>query len=396
LQPDDMGERFIIHLNVADFAVAVERLTDPRFRTRPLVIASQGARAVVYDMSEEAFQDGVRKHMALSLALRRCRDACVVSPHFHRYETAMKELVRCALPYSPLIEMTDYNGHLFVDATGTGKLFGPAPDVAQRIRKEVRQRIGVDPIWAVAPNKLTAKVATRLVKPVGEYIIGAGDESAFLRPVALCLIPGIEPDDLNRFYAFNLTCAGQAGAWSLDQLDTVFAKRAPFIHDIVRGIDPSPVAAIGDKPPKISLDHEFAEDTNDPAVVEGWLYRLTEQAGADLRRQMLAVRRTGIMIGYSDGVRIIRQARVQPPTANNFFLFAAAKTALTHAWTRRVRIRNIRLIFDRLTYPPAQLSLFPDKKEKSAHNLISTMDAIRRRFGHSAISLGRTLAVSPP
>ncbi len=392
-----MGERFIIHLNVADFAVAVERLADSRLRDRPVVIAPQGTgRAAVYDMSEEAYQNGVRKHMPLSRALGRCRDASVVTPHFQRYENAMKELVRCALPYSPLIEATDHNGHLFVDATGTGKLFGPAPDVAWRIRKEVRLRLGTDPTWAVAPNKLTAKVATRLVKPLGEYIVGAGDETQFLRPVALCLIPGIESDDLNRFSALNLTRAGHVEPWSLNQLDVVFAKRASFIYNIVRGIDSSPVAPIGGKSLKISLDHEFAEDANDPSVVEGCLYRLVEQAGANLRQQMLAARRIGIVIAYSDGVRIVRQAAVQPATANDFFLFAAAKIALTRAWTRRVRIRHLRLIFDRLTYPPAQLSLFPDKKEKSAHNLMTALDAIRQRFGHSAIAVGRTLAVSPP
>ena len=131
-----MRERFIIHLNVADFAVAIERLTDSRLRERPVIVAPQGAvRAAVYDMSEEAYQNGVRKQMPLKRALRRCWDACVVAPHVNRYENAMKALVRCALPYSPLVEMADHNGHLFVDATGTGQLFGPPPDVAWRIRK---------------------------------------------------------------------------------------------------------------------------------------------------------------------------------------------------------------------------------------------------------------------
>ena len=52
-------DRAIIHLNVADFAVAVERAIDRRLAGRPVVIAPQGAaRAAVYDMSEEAYRAG--------------------------------------------------------------------------------------------------------------------------------------------------------------------------------------------------------------------------------------------------------------------------------------------------------------------------------------------------
>ena len=91
-------ERSIIHLNVADFAVAVERSLDPRLQDRPVVIAPEGAvRAAVYDMSEEAYQCGVRKGMALRRALRCCRDIHVLPPHPDRYEQAMRDLLRQTL-----------------------------------------------------------------------------------------------------------------------------------------------------------------------------------------------------------------------------------------------------------------------------------------------------------
>ncbi|MGD0094411.1 MAG: hypothetical protein ABSE73_31270, partial [Planctomycetota bacterium] len=65
------AERSIIHLNVADFAVAVERILDSRLRGRPVLIAPAGlARAAVYDMSEEAYRAGVRKGMDLARARR--------------------------------------------------------------------------------------------------------------------------------------------------------------------------------------------------------------------------------------------------------------------------------------------------------------------------------------
>ena len=392
-----MHERSIIHLNVADFAVAVERVVDSRLRERPVIIAPEGAaRAAVYDMSDEAYRNGVRKGMALRKALRNCRDAAVLPPHTDRYERAMNELFRRALPYSPLIEVTDHNGHLFIDASGTGRLFGPPPDVAFKIHKTVRADLNFDPIWSVAPNKLVAKVATRMVKPTGEYIVSAGEEEAFLRPLPIHMIPGIEQEDLKRFREFNLTSVHHVADLSIGQLDVVFGKRCHSLYEAVRGIDPSPVRPAGQKQPIIRADHEFGNDTNDVPMVEGALYRLIEQTGADLRKRRLATKRLRIVLDYSDGGRTIRQALAKPPSANDIRLFSVAKVALERAWTRRVRIRHMRLVCDRLTYPPAQMELFAEHKAKkeTPENLVIALDAIRRRFGPNALRLGRTLQVA--
>jgi DNA polymerase-4 len=389
-----MRERSIIHINVADFPVAVERLVDSRLRGRPVIIAPGGmARAAVYDMSEESYQSGVRKGMILGRALRCCRDAVVLPPHPARYERAMTRLVKHALPFSPLIEMTDHNGHLFVDVTRTRRLFGPPPDVAWRIRKAVRADMGFDPIWSVAPNKLIAKVATRMVKPAGEYVIGAGEEQDFLRPVPVHLIPGIEGEDLKRFLEFNLTRAGHVANLSMEQLNIMFGSRSSSLYHAVRGIDPSPVLPVGQKLPVVVADHEFADNTNHAAVVEGTLYGLAERAGADLRKQRLTPRRIKILLDYSDGRRVARQAVANPATANDFRLFVLAKIALERAWTRRVGIRHLRLICDRLTYPPAQMALFAeDEKENNmSDTLIFALDRIRHRFGFNAIRMGRRL-----
>ncbi len=390
-----MDARAIIHLNVADFAVAVERVLDPRLRGRPVVIAPEGAnRATVFDMSDESFQHGIRKGMALARARRLCRDAMVIAPHADRYEQAMRDLLACALPYSPLIEMTDNNGHLFVDATGTHRLFGPAYDVAWRIRKAMRGALGLDPIWSVAANKLLAKVATRVVKPVGEYILEEGQEQAFLAPLPVTLVPGLDEDDLARLREFRLARVGQVLAWTLPQLEVVFPGRGPVVYESVRGIDPSPVLPVGHERPEIALDHDFGNDSNDVATLHAALFSLIEVGGRKLRQRRLAAQRLGIVLDYSDGMRTIRQGALAPAAANDRGLFEAAKRVLDRAWTRRVRIRHLRLCLSRLTFPPAQLDLFEDRRpsKHGSHpeddRLMQSLDAIRGKFGVTAIHFG--------
>jgi DNA polymerase-4 len=388
-------ERSIIHLNVADFAVAVERAVDCRLKDRPVIIAPEGAaRAAVYDMSEEAYRNGIRKGMALRRAVRLCQDAKILAPHPDRYEHAMRSLLKQTLPYSPLIETGEADGHLFMDVSGTARLFGLPRDLAWRLRRQVKNHLGLDPIWSVAPNKLVAKVATRLVKPDGEYIVDAGEEEALLAPLPINLVPGIENDDLLRLREFNLSRVSQFTALSLEQLQIPFGARALFLYETARGIDPSPVLPIGQKPPKVIADHEFGNDTNDRSSLESVLYRLVEQIGDQLRRRRRAARRVAVILDYSDGMRCARQLAARPATANDLTLFQLARRTLRLAWTRRVRLRHVRLICDRLIFPPAQLELFADEQAETRKrdHLIVAIDSIRHRFGSEALQLGRTMA----
>jgi DNA polymerase-4 len=387
-------DRSIIHLNIADFAVAVERRVDPGLAGRPLIIAPEGAlRAAVYDMSEEAYQAGVRKGMPLRRAARLCRDARILTPHPARYEQAMGDLLRQTLPYSPLVEPGERDGHLFVDATGTSRLFGPPVDVAWRMRRQARRQLGLDPIWSLAANKLVAKVASRLVKPLGEYIVAPGDEAAFLAPLPIWLIPGIEGPDLQCLLALNLSHVHQAARLTPDQLEVAVGSRAAFVSKALNGLDSAPVLPAGRQPPRVALAHTFGTDSHSPAVIEGVLYGLVETAGRRLRDQGRVARRVCVGVDYSDGRRRARQIRVEPPTANDLVLFPFARRALNLAWTRRVRIRHLRLTCDRLAFPPAQLPLFEGEQRVTARQqqLIATLDRVRDRFGAQVVQMGRTV-----
>ncbi len=384
-------DRNIIHINVADFAVAVERRLDRRLAERPLVIAPEGAaRATVYDMSEEAYQAGVRKGISLRRAVRLCRDLVIRSPQPARYEQAMCSLLHQALPYSPLIEPGDHDGHLFVDVTGTSRLFGPPVDVAWRLRRQTRKELGFDPIWALAANKLIAKVASRLVKPQGEYIVAPGDEEAFLAPLPVWLVPGVEGPDLARLRELNLTRVHQVTGLGPAHLEVALGRRAGDIDAALRGIDTAPVLSVDQKPPRVVLDHTFGTDVHTYAAMEGRLYALVETAGRRLRQQGRAARRIVVAADYSDGRRCVRQLRMEPPTANDLVLFPAARRALRLAVTRRTRVRHLRLICDRLVFPPAQLPIFQDERRIALRqsSLIAVMDKVRDRFGGQAVRMG--------
>jgi len=386
-------DRAVIHLNVADFAVSVERLIDAQLRGRPVIVAPGDTRAAVYDMSDEAFRAGVRKGMSLARAVRICRRAVVLPPRPSRYEQAMTAVCRLARPFSPLIESGGNDGHLFVDVTASGRYLGPPVDMAWRMQREIRRRLDLDPIWAVASNKLTAKAATRTVKPAGEAIVGGGEEADFLAPLPLGLLPGITPSDLVRFRDFNFDRVADAQALDADQMQVAFGRRGRIFHDLVRGVDPSPVAHMNQRPPRVAAAHAFGGDTNDDRILDAALYGLVETAGTALRERRMTARRIGVILDYADGVRCARRQASAVGTADDPALYALARGAFGLARIRRVRICHMSLVCDRLVFPSGQMSLFDDGGSLRQARLGAALDAIRRRFGRDAVRMGRTLPV---
>ncbi|MFW5901568.1 MAG: hypothetical protein ACOCTS_00860, partial [Thermodesulfobacteriota bacterium] len=66
---------------------------------------------------------------------------------------------------------------------------------------------------------------------------------------------------------------------------------------------------------------------------------------------------------------------------------------LDKAWTRRVRLRRLRLTCPKPVAPQAQMMLFPQSQEGSENReaVIHAVDRIRERFGQEAVRMGRML-----
>lgn len=383
-------ERRIIHLNIADFSVAVERLLDSSLKSRPLIIADPSPRAVVHDMSDEAYLEGVRKGMLLNTARQRCRAALVLPPRPEQYRKALNRCLEQALHYTPLVERSSGNGHLYLDVTGTHRLFGPPPDIGWRLRNTLRRDLGLDPIWSIASNKLVAKVASRLVKPRGEYIVGGGEESSFLAPLPLDLLPGIAQVDLIRLRHVNIRQVYQVTALSAQELSVLCDHRARLLYQVVRGIDPSPVQPSGPPGSEFAYQHTFSPDTNQEAVVRAALITLAQQAGYGLRRSQLGCRRVGVALLYTDGITVTRQAVTKTPANDDPALQQLALTALYRGWHRRVRLRQISIACSLVQHPVQQLSLFAavDPRLQKNKRLSEAFDAIRARCGQDKILRG--------
>lgn len=380
--------RAILHLWIPAFAVAVEQVVQPRLAGRPVAVAPPTARAPVLEVSAEARAAGVRRGIPAAQAVRLCRDLIVLDPHPELYARATGALERVLDRFSPLVE-PHRGGRVWLDATGTVRLFGLPRDLALRIAREVPRELRLAPRLGLSVNKLCSGVAARLVPP-REHLIAVpeGAESSFLAPHPLGMLPGVDLPTRRTLGELGLRSIGQLAAVPPAELAAVLGPAGRTLSERARGVDNTPVV-----PPRrgheLRAVQTLPEDTEDPRRLAAVLGEAAARLGRDLRAGGRVAGRLAVWLRYADGRGASGSARLPAPTDLDLTLHRLAAGVLERIFTRRVRVRAVTLILDRLAFSPRQPGLF-DAGGVPRHEarLIAALDHLRRRYGAGIVRFG--------
>jgi len=391
--------RSVLHVDIAVFAIAVERVVDPGLRGRPVVVAPPGsARAPVLVASAEAAREGIRAGMSVSEARRRCPLLIVLPVNEPLYRRAAAAVLALLGNYSPLVEPAAF-GQIFLDLTGTARLFGAANDTAARVRKEIDGRLRLRSTAGVATNKLVSRVAARVIRPDGLCDVFPGAEAPFLAPLPVGVLPEARGDARASLEDLAVTRVRDLLALSLPQIRIALGRHGDRLHRQAQGIDESPVRS-PETIPEVTEEAILPEDSNEEPVLLQALQRLCERAGARLRRLRATPGRLRVSVRHAGGIEARREIRPAVPTAADLLLFREARALLHLARTRRERVRRLELRCTGLVTSPRQLVLFgPERLDGgpgagrigAAETLAEAIDRIRIRFGSGTVVSGRLL-----
>ncbi len=382
-------ERTILHINVAHFHVAVACVQSPKLGGYPIAVRAPGSRRIVLDVSSEAWGAGVCRGMTFEAARRICPDLVLLDPAPSICERIEKTLFDQACCLSPLVERAG-PGHLFVDLTGTQRLFGGAADVADRMRTSIREACHIEPVVGIAASRLVSKIATRVIKPRGLCTVIPGCEEEFMAPLPLTFLPGLEMRQLEQLLQFNLHLIRDLTRIPAKTLATALGPAAFGISRQARGIDQTPVRGCGESAPSVVETVTLAEPTNDDTLLAGALFHLVAQACAKVRATGLAVGKVALTIRYADSAPASRSMVLMPPVSGDLGLYEQCAQLLKKTFTRRVRLTDLTLECAELTFPYGQIDLFA-RAEREEH-LMSALDTIRGNYGRAAIRFwGREL-----
>jgi DNA polymerase-4 len=376
------GQATILHADLDAFYASVEQRDNPRLRGRPVIVGG----GVVLAASYEAKACGVRTAMGGSQARRACPQAIVVAPRFEAYSQASKAVFAIFEEVAPVVEALSID-EAFMDVRGLGHISGTPVQIAAKMRRTVRDEIGLPITVGVARTKFLAKVASAVAKPDGLLLVEPDGELAFLHPLAVERLWGVGRVTAAKLRARGITTVAQVADCSEYQLTGLLGRASGrHLHALAHNRDPRPVEArrrrrsIGAQR-ALGL-RRFRRDELSATLI-GLVDRVTRR----LRTAKRTCRTVVLRMRFGDYARPTRSYTMAEPTHETQTILAVAHGLLALCEPTIDR-RGLTLIGVALTNLEStqgvQLTL-PFARDPE---LDATLDRIRDRFGSSAIARG--------
>ncbi|KAK3035721.1 hypothetical protein RJ639_033423, partial [Escallonia herrerae] len=160
--------RLWLHVDMDAFYAAVETLSNPLLRGKPMAV---GSMSMISTANYEARRFGVRAAMPGFIARKLCPELIFVPTDFKKY-THYSDLTRKVFHrYDPLFIASSLD-EAYLDITNICKERGiTSGEVAEELRASVNQETGLTCSAGVAPNRLLAKVCSDINKPNGQFVL---------------------------------------------------------------------------------------------------------------------------------------------------------------------------------------------------------------------------------
>ena len=380
----------IAHMDCDAFYASVEKRENPELADRPLIIGG-GRRGVVSTACYVARIRGVRSAMPMFKALELCPDAVVLKPRMELYAEVSRAIRAMMTELTPAVEPLSLD-EAFLDLSGTERLHGQPPAVMlARLVRRMKEELGVTGSVGLSHNKFLAKVASDLDKPHGFSVIGRAETLDFLRDRPVRLIWGVGEAGQEALARAGIHRFGDLRRWEKPALEARFGSMGGRLWHLARGEDARRVSA--DAPVKsISNETTFGEDTADPDLLDGHLWRMSEKVSDRAKAKGLAGRVITLKLKRADFRTVTRRQSLRDATQLADRIYRTARGLLDAAGAEG----PFRLLGVGLS------ELCPAEEAERSGDLLDPQaarrgqaeraaDTIRARFGPDAILKGRSL-----
>ncbi|MDF0603881.1 DNA polymerase IV [Psychromarinibacter sp. C21-152] len=380
----------IAHMDCDAFYASVEKRDNPELRDKPVIIGG-GKRGVVSTACYIARIKGVRSAMPMFQALKLCPEAVVLKGRMETYVEVSRQVRAMMEELTPSIEPLSLD-EAFLDLTGTARLHGQPPAVMlARLTRRMKAELGITGSIGLSHNKFLAKVASDLDKPHGFAVIGRAETEAFLAPKPVRLIWGIGPAAQESLEAAGIRTFADLKRWEKDQLIARFGAMGDRLYHLARGEDRRRVTR--DAPVKsISNETTFGEDTADPDILDGHIWRLAEKVSDRAKAKGQAGRVVTLKLKRANHRLLTRQSRLPDATQMADRIYRTARE-LFEIVGPEGPYRLLGVGISQLTGAEAadRAGDLLDPHALQRAQAERATDAIRERFGPDAIVKGRSL-----
>ena len=401
-------KRSILHIDMDAFFASVERLLDPSLEGRPVIVGGDPSqRGVVSAASYEARVFGVHSAMPLATAGKLCPDGVYLPGNFKAYSYFSRCVRDILEEYTPLVEPAGID-EAYLDLTGSRLAFGEPHEVAQDIRRRIREEVGLPASGGLSTAKVVSKVASAAAKPDGFIDVRPGQELEFLSPLPVESLPGVGPVCRKVLADMGIRKVRDLILLPPEALESVLGSWGRVLHEYARGVDHRRLDIEGRAPKSVSREVTYETDTIDYGLVRSTLLLLSEKCCLALRQDGLSASRVAVKLRHSDFNTYMKFRTLETPTDQEQVIYRVACDLFERLLESGVRIRLVGVSLSELAASGCQGELFVAEsvaagapggdcglgKSLKMDSLNESVDRIRERYGFSAIARASTTGLT--
>ncbi len=338
--------RKIIHIDMDAFFASVEQRDNPELRGRPVAVGGSRRRGVVAAASYEARRFGVRSAMPSVTAQRKCPELVFVKPRFDAYKAVSRQIHAIFRRYTDLVEPLSLD-EAYLDVTENKPGIELATEIAERIRREIRDETGLTASAGVSYNKFLAKIASDINKPDGLFVIPPQRAQEFIDTLPIERFHGVGKATAARMKRLGIEDGRSLRACPLERLLQHFGKVGRYFHAVARGEDERPVRAERERK-SLGAESTFDQDLTELDQMLERLDAIADEVAARLERQGLHGRTVTLKIKFADFTQITRAETQPDPVGDAATLKAVAGWLMRRHHRPGMRIRLLGLTLSKL------------------------------------------------
>jgi DNA polymerase-4 len=382
---------FLVDMNA--FFISCEMTRNPSLVGIPAAVAGDPKKrtGIILAANYEARSCGVKTTMVIHEALKLCPKLILVPPDHHFYGQKSTEAMDLLSNYTPILEQNSID-EAWLDMTGCEGLFGKPVEAAKRIMDEIKNRLGLWCSIGIAENKLLAKMAAEMKKPLGITELWKRDIQTRFWPLPVKEMYGIGAKTAEKLNRMGIKTIGELARSDINLMVKTFGKWGNDIYMHANGIDHSPVLArMADDMKSIGRSKTLPEDITDIEKATLVLMELADDIGMTARRHGKKGHTVHITLKYSD-FQVVTRQRIIPATSTTKEIFQAGCSLLEQNWNRYRPVRLIGISLSGFHEDCAldQLGLFDQMEDHAIKDknerIDKAMDKIRNKHGSEKIT----------
>lgn len=384
--------RTILHSDMNSCYASIETKLNPKLKNKAMAVCGdpKNRHGIILAKSQEAKIMGVKTGESIWQAKIKCPNLILVPPHYEKYLEFSRKARKIYYSYTNRVEPFGLD-ECWLDVSESLKLFGSGEEIANEIRKRMKNELGITVSVGVSFNKVFAKLGSDLKKPDATSVIKRENFKEIIWPLDISSIIGIGKSTKRKLNGIGIYTLGELAKTDVKTVKGILGINGLYLWQYANGFDDRPVKDYSYKEviKTIGNSSTLVEDLYTNEEVYNIFQILSLNVSKRLREANLSSMGIKIFVRDNNLFSYEFQAPISNPTQSSIILAEKAIDLFKkkYRWNFPIRalgLRAINLVDDKI---PTQTDIFSDYKEiVKKENLDKAIYNIRKKYNKDILT----------